>query len=364
MKLLASYNLTEARKDSTISPVEVWRIMRPLEQLRKHTDWQIDESIGIFQKKKKFKNVTEEEMSERLNYFGQYDVVIGSYYSNPLIHSFTMVVQQKTKTRFAMSVDDNIFQIDPLNPIFTVLDEKYLNFMKVIVEDASYIIASTEPLAEVLRERRVDKRPETVVVIPNMISTDHYKHESYDNGDKIVIGYMGGSSHYGDLHNTGLMDALRQIMHENKNVYFETVGMPIDSYLPKARQRFIGGERGHEAWYKLFGTLKFDIGLAPLEDTPFTRCKSNIKWQEYSIMGATVVASKVGPYGDTIKHGSDGWLVENNYESWYNALKILVQNSVLRKKIAGSAKKRVINEFSIEKNWQKIKDGIETIAKV
>lgn len=81
-------------------------------------------------------------------------------------------------------------------------------------------------------------------------------------------------------------------------------------------------------------------------------------------MGAATIASKVGPYADTIKHGSDGWLVDNSYESWYNALKVMVSNAVLRKKIGQKAKERVIGEFSLEKKWEKVKDGLETIKKL
>lgn len=364
MNLLASYNLTEARKDKTTSPVEVWRIQRPIEALRKNLNWTIDESVGIFPEVKKAKDVTEKEMQKRIDYFKKYNMVWGSYYTNPFIHTFTMIAQEKSKTKFVMDVDDNVFDIDPLNPIHVSVEKKYLEFLKGIVIDAKYITTTTEHLANILREHRTYRDPESVIVIPNMISTDVYKPGEYDNEDKIVIGYAGGASHYGDLHNTGLYDALVKIMHEHKNVYVKSIGMFFDKYLPKSRYEFVYGERGADAWYKLYSKLNFDIAFAPLEDTTFTRCKSNIKWQEYSLMGIPTVASKVGPYADTIKHGSDGYLVENTYEAWYNALKLFVTNATLRKKIGNKAKERVINEFSIEKNWQKIQEGLESIKNI
>lgn len=362
MKLLASYNLTEARQDKTTSPVEVWRILRPIEQLRQHTDWQIEETVGIFPEAKKSKDVTDEEMAARIEYFKKFDLVWGSYYTNPFIHAFTMIAQEKIPTRFVMDVDDNIFAIDPLNPIHVSVEKKYLEFLKGIVRDASYITTTTERLADVLREQRHYRDPETVVVIPNLISTDVYKPMEVDNGDDIVIGYAGGASHYGDLHHTGMYDALKDIMHEYKNVRVKSVGMFFDKYLPKARYEFVYGERGQEAWYKLYSTLNFDIAIAPLEDTPFTACKSNIKWQEYSLIGAPTIASKVGPYADTIKHGDDGWLVDNSYDSWYNAFKIMITNTNLRKKIGSKAKARVIDEWSLEKNYQKVEEGLKQVA--
>lgn len=360
MRLLICYNLTEARQDGTTSPVELWRTKRPGQALREHTDWKVSDEVGIFPDAKKIKDVTEEEMQKRLDLFGSYDMVWGSYYTNPVMYSFTQVIQEKTGTRFVMDCDDNIYDIDPLNPIHVNVEKKYLDFLKVIVADCDYLTTSTETLANVLRGHRPDKRAESVVVIPNMISTKVYKHDPIDNGDKIVIGYFGGSSHWGDLHHTGMADAIEKIMHEYKNVYFKSAGMVFDKYLPKARYEFIGGQRG-EGWYDLFSTLNYDIAVAPLEETPFTACKSNIKWQESAIMGACFVGSNTGPYRDSVKSGTDGFLVENTYESWYNTLKTLVENTALRKKVATKAKETVINEHSLELNYQKVKDGLQKI---
>jgi processive 1,2-diacylglycerol beta-glucosyltransferase len=364
MNLLASYNLTEARKDKTTSPVEVWRIQRPADALRKNLNWSIDESIGIFPESKKVKDITEQEMLDRVDYFKKYDLVWGSYYTNPFIHSFTMIAQEKIKTKFVMDIDDNLFSIDKYNPVLIALEEKYLQYLRAIVIDSKYLTTTTETLANQLREYRGYRDPNTVVVIPNLISTEKYIPAQQTNKKKIVIGYAGGASHYADLHHTGMYDALAKIMHEHKDVYVEAVGMYIDKYLPKARYKFIYGEKEVEKWYKLYGKLKFDIAVAPLEDTAFTKCKSNIKWQEYSLMGIPTIASNVGPYKDTIKHGSDGWLCENTTEAWYNAFKLLITNQDLRNKIGDKAKERVINEFSIEKNWQKIQQGLETIIKL
>ena len=81
-------------------------------------------------------------------------------------------------------------------------------------------------------------------------------------------------------------------------------------------------------------------------------------------MNAAFLGSNNGPYKDTVKHGTDGWLVDNTYDSWYNGFKVLVENAVLRKKIRDNAKKRVIEEFSLEKNYKKVQEGLEKITKL
>ncbi len=51
----------------------------------------------------------------------------------------------------------------------------------------------------------------------------------------------------------------------------------------------------------------FDIGLAPLIDSPFNRCKSDLKYVEYGKVGVPAVFSKVGPYTRSVKHGETGF---------------------------------------------------------
>lgn len=360
MKLLANYTTNKNFSKKVPSMVEVWRISRPTEALIKNTDWDIKETYGIFPNKK-ISNVDEKELQERIDFFKDYDVVWSSYYTNAFIHVFTIIAQQKIKTKFVLDIDDNIFNIDKNNPIHIALDKKYINAIKGIVVDAKYITTTTETLADELRKYRYYREPESVVVIPNLITAEKYIPWKGNNKDKIVIGYAGGASHYDDLHKTGVYDALVKIMHEYKNVHVVTAGMFFDEYLPKARYKFIAGKEGLDNWYKIYNELNFDIAIAPLEDTDFTNCKSNIKWQEYSLMGIPTIASNNGPYKESIKHASTGYLVENTMDDWYKAFKLMIENESFRRKIGEKAKQDVINNHSIEKNWHKIKDGLEQI---
>jgi len=62
------------------------------------------------------------------------------------------------------------------------------------------------------------------------------------------------------------------------------------------------------AYYRFVSSL--DIGLAPLEDTGFNRCRSDVKYIEYAGFGAITVARKLAPYKETIEHGKNGYLYE------------------------------------------------------
>ena len=86
----------------------------------------------------------------------------------------------------------------------------------------------------------------------------------------------------------------------------------------------------------------FDIGLAPLADNLFNRCKSDIKYLDYSMMGIVSVTSDM-PSFDSIAHGTVGYKVKSADE-WYSVLKDLILNKDLRNKVSNLAREKVMQE--------------------
>lgn len=91
---------------------------------------------------------------------------------------------------------------------------------------------------------------------------------------------------------------------------------------------FVNCVTQHTAW---------DIGLAPLADTPFNRCKSAIKTLDYAALGLTVLASDVTAYRGSIADGPGGMLVPNRAEAWYIALSPLLRDRELRWRLGDAA---------------------------
>ncbi len=80
--------------------------------------------------------------------------------------------------------------------------------------------------------------------------------------------------------------------------------------------------------------LSWDVGIAPLEDTIFNRCKSDIKFLDYSALGVPGIYSRVPSYKETIHHLETGYLVENTPSAWTEALAELLTNNELRTQLA------------------------------
>jgi len=357
MKILAIHSSLSEDQNKR-SAVDMWRIYRPLQELAKHTNWQIDHQPTFIKGIEKYKNAnefTEEELEKAFKTICEYDIVFSSYHADPTAFSMLKVARDRAGTQFIMDVDDDMFSVNPDNPFWVKMTDEKCYWMQCMIRDNDWISTTTEDLARVFRLRR--KRPvNTTFVNPNFI-TDEYKRKPFKNKD-VVIGYFGGSSHYQDLHETGVAEAIEKLMHENKNLRFKAVGMPLDKYVPRKRYEFVQGKRG-DGWIKeLHPNLAMDIAIAPLHDNIFNHGKSNIKWQEATRAGAALVASNIGPYSH-LKRGV-AKLVDNNTESWYKALKELVDSKESRDQMLEIATKELEN-YRLENNWTYYKNMFEKV---
>ncbi|MGE4423036.1 MAG: glycosyltransferase [Pseudodesulfovibrio sp.] len=86
--------------------------------------------------------------------------------------------------------------------------------------------------------------------------------------------------------------------------------------------------------------LVFDIGLAPLEDTPFNRAKSHVKWMEYTACGAVGVFSDLPPYA-CVRHGRTG-LLARAPRAWQDCLETLIENPGARLRMASNAREELL----------------------
>lgn len=90
--------------------------------------------------------------------------------------------------------------------------------------------------------------------------------------------------------------------------------------------------------------LSFDIGIAPLVDNEFNRCKSEMKFLDYSALGLATVASDLNGYA-LIRNGENGFRVKNTAESWYEILKTLITDSTLRNQIQLTAQNEIFEKY-------------------
>jgi hypothetical protein len=95
-------------------------------------------------------------------------------------------------------------------------------------------------------------------------------------------------------------------------------------------------------------TPGWHIGLAPLADTAFNRCKSPIKATDYAAMGLAVLASDMPVYHGSLADGVAGQLVANEAGAWLDALAGLVRDQALWRHYAGAARAAFLDRASLQ----------------
>ncbi len=96
-----------------------------------------------------------------------------------------------------------------------------------------------------------------------------------------------------------------------------------------------------DAYYAFVSDL--DIGIAPLQDTGFNRCRSDVKFLEFALHGAAPVVQDLAPYSGTVRHGETGLLVDGP-DALVAALDQLIAAPALRAAIAARAQAYVEGE--------------------
>lgn len=135
-------------------------------------------------------------------------------------------------------------------------------------------------------------------------------------GERLRIGWSGGISHGGDLAILGNLPGLvREILGENSPEFiFQGMKPPG---IPEALYSWHEGVPP-QAYAGKLASLDFDLMLAPIQDSLFNRCKSNLRIVQGGVIGAAILAS---PVGDYLSCGGAIWkYLPNDPEVWAQAV--------------------------------------------
>lgn len=90
-----------------------------------------------------------------------------------------------------------------------------------------------------------------------------------------------------------------------------------------------------------------DIGLMPLDDSPWSRGKCGYKIIQYMASGVPVIASPVGVNSQIVDHGVTGFLARTESE-WHEALDTLLRDEGLRHRMGAAGRKRMEERYSLQ----------------
>ncbi len=273
-------------------------------------------------------------------------------------------IKQKKK-KIIYTLDDNLLDLEVYKNgrIFPSLEQK--NIIRLFIKEADCVIVSTGNLKE-----RLVKLNNNIIVIENALDETLFREQinPVQNKDKIIFGYMGTPSHEMDL--LMVMPAIRAVLKKHNNVIFQILGIINNSDL---LEKFKGYnievlDVKDNVEYPRFVTwmknnIQWDFAIAPLSDDDFAKCKSDIKFLDYSLLGIPGIYSKVSSYISTIKHKENGLIIENEIEKWEHSLDSLIIDSGLRSRLRLNAFEYVLSNRLLKTNASKWADCIIGLTK-
>ena len=186
-----------------------------------------------------------------------------------------------------------------------------------------------------------------VVYNPTTIDTENLHHPSQPVPNRTAsrkrIGWTGSHSTLKYLNE--IQPVLRKILHEYPDVEFVVIADRAPTLDVGADVKFIAWNSETE----IKDLLQFDIGIMPLPDDQWAQGKCGFKALQYMALELPAVASPVGVNSRIINHGVNGFLC-NTPEEWEAAVKKLIEDSGLRKRMGVNGRKTVVENYSVLSN--------------
>lgn len=186
--------------------------------------------------------------------------------------------------------------------------------------------------------------------------------------DRFVVGWLGGTQHVND--ELPMREGLKAFLDANPRALFAFCGNGQLSVLWKKsigvsddQWRYIKppGIGEPEGNFDRYQTVisQFDVGVAPLQNTEFNRCKSDLRLLEYGAWGVPYVASNIAPYRRFAGEVFGGYLAATP-EEWIGGL-LALRDDREREKIGGWLKQHVREHrgsYACGEAWEKALSAI------
>ncbi|MCX6812230.1 MAG: methyltransferase domain-containing protein [Candidatus Berkelbacteria bacterium] len=263
-----------------------------------------------------------------------YDVVVVQKDTLPFLQfSILRLFNRKIIYEF----DDAIWQPNPgvkKNRISAWLFSYRKKLLSRILKKSAYVLAENSYLLRYAKQFN-----KNLEIISAPIDTKKYQPAKKPSKKQIVIGWLGSPT------TTYLLLSLKSVLDkiaEKNDVVLHNIG-GNEVKFDKIKVENIAWTEKSEV-----GNLrKFDIGLMPLDNSPFNRGRLGYKMIVYFAMGIPTVASNVGLNKTAIKNGENGFLVKDEKE-WILVLKKLIESEKLRKSIGRSGRTAAESIYALD----------------
>jgi glycosyltransferase involved in cell wall biosynthesis len=352
------------------------------------------------------------DVEDNDDFFLNYDAVVfhSFIHKAPFERNIQRIEWLKSKgIKVIMDIDD-MWAVDQRHPMYeqikaTKLPEKKVQMLRLV----DYVTCTTEYFANVIKERLGLRT--NVFVFPNAVDENEPQFKSNPiPSDRLRFGWLGGSSH---LHDLGI---LKSGIHTIQNQFLDKTQFVLCGFDLRGQVSEINKQTGeirkrdilpHETiwsqyekiftndykslspeYSKFLLTFKdekysdenepyrrrwtqeisryannynyFDVSLAPLVESMFNGCKSQLKIIEAGFHKKPIIASETNPYTiDLINAVDEGKFIDKgnallvsprkNHKQWAQHIKRLIENPNMIEDIGNRLYETVKDKYSLMK---------------
>lgn len=265
-------------------------------------------------------------------------------------------VMQKLKSAAApviFDLDDNLIGLPQDHRDYPCLFKAgALQEMQAFAPWADAVTVSTPALAE-----EMSKFGCNVHLLPNLINDQLWTTGTRSDNGKVTILFGGTPTHTQDA--AMIEEVLVELCRRHpERISFTFMGCVTERLAALPGARYIEFQPSYPDYARCLQAEPIDLAVVPLEDISFNRCKSNIKWLEYSICGIPGVYSAIAPYAE-VEQGRTG-LLARTATDWLQALDTMVREPELRRSIAEAARRDVLARFSLSRQVHRYAEFYES----
>lgn len=186
----------------------------------------------------------------------------------------------------------------------------------------------------------------SAILIPTSVRPDDYPQKrGYQHPGPVVIGWTGTAG------NLRYLDVVRRPLERLAKRHAIVLRLITD--WRNASHAPLAGVKVDRIPWRLETAnaelARFDIGLMPLEDTPWARGKCSFKAIEYMACGVPAVISAVGENNYLVKDGRDGFLAKTETD-WERKLEKLIRDVKFREHMGKAGRKTVEQRYNLHRN--------------
>lgn len=253
-------------------------------------------------------------------------------------------------------LDDNLLEIpDKLFASQFYKKEETRNSISTLIKNSNGFVS---PSIRLIEKYATDSQKILQIIEP---SINPIKNKEKNKDGRIHIGFAGSIDHSNDI-SVMLSDVLLEIKNKYKDkVCIELFGTntSLKEKIDLKEYPFVDLYVEYQEKMKKFN---WDIGLAPLPDSYFNSFKHYNKLVEYETYGIVGIYSNVRPFTYAVKDKFNGILVENNKESFINAIETLINDENLRITILNNCIQEANNKYSLEESSNQLYEYLNSFT--